>query len=98
MKIKHFDQTYDVSLRFREYTEGNIAVCLETASGEPFATLSVNIEGVQLGPNEFVAKTYSENIGLNEQLIAAGYFRDTGRTVVVGFAGFQPILEVVKRA
>ncbi len=103
MQINHFGKTFDVTLRTSLYGNGNLAVVLdcenvdEDGGGytEVFATLSVNVEGVLLPANQFVAKTYSENAGLNEQLIKAGLFKDTGRRAMAGYAGPQPILEMV---
>jgi hypothetical protein len=79
------------TLVFDEYYDGKLAVQLYDEEG-PCAKLSVNIEGLELPDDEFVAKTYSENEGLVEQFIEKGIFIDTGRVVTVGHAGVQPIL------
>ena len=81
------------TLAFNEYVEGNLAVQLYDDEG-PYATLSVNVEGIELDDDEFVAKTYSENTGLVEQFIEQEQFVDTGKTVTVGYAAGQPILKV----
>ena len=68
------------------YVNGNLHVQLMTIE-EPYATLSTNIEGVKLLDKDcFIAKTYSENVGLNEQFIESGLFEDTGEKVSAGFA------------
>ena len=76
------------------YTNGNLHVQLyhrfEDCS-EPYATLSTNIAGVWLEKDCFIAKTYSENEGLNEQFIKSGLFEDTGEKVSAGFVSC-PIL------
>ena len=48
---------------------------LDTSDGEHFATVSVNVEGVALADDEFVFKTYSENEGLLEAMLAAAQNR-----------------------
>ena len=71
------------------YENGNTAVRL-IADGETYAMLSVNT-GVRLPEGEFVAKTYAENAGLLEQVVAAGLVEETRRLVRVGLAGPQPV-------
>ena len=70
------------------YTNGNLHVQLMTAE-EPYATLSTNVDGIVLDKDCFVAKTYSENKGLNEQFIESGLFEDTGQSVFAGFVSCQ---------
>ena len=67
------------------YGNGNLHVQLMTTE-EPYATLSTNIAGVWLEKDCFIAKTYSENEGLNEQFIKSGLFEDTGEKVSAGYA------------
>lgn len=61
---------------------------------ELYATLSVNTD-VVLSEGVFVFKTYSENAGLYEEILQNGLIRPTGDFVVCGFAGPQPIVELV---
>ena len=92
MEFSHAGQKFEGSLEFLRYQNGNLAVQLNLDDGEPYATLSVNVEGVTLGEYEFVAKTYSENEGLVEQFIDKGHFVPVSRDAQVGFAGSQPIM------
>lgn len=62
------------------YYNNRLAVKLVTQQHEPYATLSVNIDNVPLGPNEFIVKGYSENLGLDD-ISRYGVFEDTGRRV-----------------
>ncbi len=66
------------------YSNGNLALQLMTTEGA-YATLSTNIEGVQLDNDCFIAKNYSENKGLLEQFVENGLFEDTGEKVSSGF-------------
>lgn len=75
---------------------GSTAVQLICADDdECFATLSVNVDNLELPPGEFVFKTYSENEGYLEDLIAVGIVERTGREVAVGMAGFQPVCRLL---
>ena len=64
---------------------------------ETYANISINTND-EIGYDEFVAKTYSENAGLIEPLIDQGLFEDTGREVRVGLAGQCPILRLTQLA
>jgi|TARA_B100000401_G_scaffold290011_1_gene198473 hypothetical protein len=72
------------------YRNGNLYVQLMTPE-EPYATLSTNVDGIVVDKDCFIAKTYSENEGLNEQFIKSGLFEDTGEKVSAGFVSC-PIL------
>ena len=63
-------------------TNEALAVELDDEHGERFAVLSVNIpeDTHLLGPNEFFAKTWSENERVAKDALASGIFRYTGRT------------------
>lgn len=63
---------------------------------EPYATVSMNTD-YDTSPGEIVAKTYSENLGLVEQLIHAGFFEDTGTRVEVGRVDFNPVLRITSK-
>lgn len=67
----------------RSYPNGNLGIQLMT-SEEPIAQLSIPVDGVSLGDNEFVAKAYDENEGLLAQFIENGIFSDTGRIACIG--------------
>ena len=67
----HAGRTREINIEQGWYAAGRLAVQL-TSDNEPYATLSVNIPEVELAVGEFIAKTYSENEGLLEALVAAG--------------------------
>lgn len=67
--------TEDVRLRLERgrYADGNTAIRAVIAdTGEPFATLSINI-GEPLGDGEFYLKDYSENTELADVFARVGY-------------------------
>ena len=96
--IKCGSQPLRVSVSLDEYAHGGMAVQLvDELDGEIYATVSVYVRGVRLAPDEFVFKTYSENEGLLESMLAAGIVEDTERCVDLGFAGPQPICRLLQR-
>ena len=68
----HADQAHQGCIETGRYRHGGgIAVKL-IADGEDYAMLSVNFPSVDLAADEFLFKTYSENDGLLEAMLAAG--------------------------
>lgn len=88
--ISYFGRTLSVHIETGSYPNGKLAVQLSDDEGNSFM-LSTNIWGVALASDEFVFKTYTENEGLLEQVVAHGDVELTGRFVPAGFAGPQPI-------
>jgi len=78
------DELQAGSIQTNRYANGNLAVQL-MQEGEPYATLSTNIDGIVLDKDCFIAKNYSENKGLLEQFVENGLFEDTGEKVSSGF-------------
>ena len=77
-------------LSLGQYPNGRPAITLfiadgEEGAGEAIATLTVNIPGVQLGPDEIIVKTWSENLATAALMLKTGWFKDTGRRVPTGF-------------
>jgi hypothetical protein len=96
-----FGKTRQGTITTGRYADnGRLAVSVLLDTGEPWATLSVNVPMFgtkihRLEPDEFVAKTYSENEGLCEQFEEKGLIRKTEHTVEVGHAGPQPIYQLL---
>jgi hypothetical protein len=86
--IGHFQTDYgkaDVFLSHYQADADFPAIFLLDKYNEPIATLSVYIEGVELKPSEFLAKTWSENERIAEQALASGLFEPTGKVVPTGY-------------
>ena len=62
------------------------AIFIQDENGQPFAKLSVNVEGIteNLLPGEFVCKDYSENEYIAEAIFETELFEDTGKKVAFG--------------
>lgn len=97
--ITHMGIPVVVSIRTDRYLNGGgLAVeLIDPKDGMDYATVSMNMWGISLADDEFVFKTYTENEGLLEALLAAHVVETTGRFVDVGFAGRQPICRLLRR-
>ncbi len=82
--LNHFGRPVTVSVHADQYHHGGGLAVQLYEDGEPYATVSVNIEGLRLKEDEFVAKTYSENEGLLEGLLAAGVVEEVGFSPTFG--------------
>jgi hypothetical protein len=93
--LMHAGKPRKVSVQTDRYTHGGgLAVQLiDEEDGLPYATVSVNVNGVPLEDGEFVFKTYSENEGLIEEMIRSGIVETTGR-----FAEIGPICRLLAQA
>lgn len=84
MKISCYGETYDVTMKKDRYSNnGNLAIKLTCEDGEPFATLTVNLN-TKL--DEDLAYVDTNNVPNAEQFIKEN---DLGEfTGVYGFSGF----------
>lgn len=75
---------YHVWLEKATYANGRIALMLMDDEGQ-VACATVNIPGHDLGPNEILVKTWSENEGMLGFLLANRIVADLGRDVPTGY-------------
>lgn len=75
-------RTYKLSVESGQYLYGDgLAVQLfDAVTRDPWAVVSINIPSLSLPSSEFVFKTYSENEGLLQLMLAAGFVELTGKT------------------
>ena len=87
------DEKVILTVEITEYEHGDgLAVQLfDALDHEYWATVSLNLPEVSLPSDEFVFKTYSENEGLLEAMLAAGFVELTGKSADVG-----PICRLLK--
>ena len=69
----------------KKYFNNRPAIQLESVSGEPVATASLNAPEHELKENEVIIKEYGGNEGIFEALSENGIIKDTGKRVQVGF-------------
>lgn len=60
-------RSYELDVSYLEYTEGGTCIELHLPSGEPFATATSWVPGLE--KDEVAVKNYSENAGVLEALI-----------------------------
>ena len=72
------------NLQVRRYINGQLAVFFHNKSGEPLAELSIMDSSVELNPNEFILKDYSENEKLAQECIESNLFKFSDRFVLIG--------------
>jgi len=71
-------------LHTKHYLNGQLAVFIHNNSGEPIAELSIMNNSVELAPNEFILKDYSENKNLAQDLIDSQFITPTNRFILIG--------------
>ena len=69
----------------KRYSNGQLAVHMRDNDGEPLAELSVRQDSIELAPDEFILKDYSENSDLVQDLFDSKIVVPTDRFVLVGF-------------
>ena len=67
-----------------QYSNGQLAVFVHDIYGEPIAELSIMHNSVELTPNEFILKDYSENEKIAQDCFKSNYFTTTDRYVLIG--------------
>ena len=77
---------WDCIVQKRQYENGRPALRLiDAEDGSPITSATVNLPDKRLGKNQVLVKSYSENEGLLEALVAAGVVKPTGQMVRSGF-------------
>lgn len=85
----------DCSLMLCQYTRNRLALKLIAFEDQtPVATVTVNVPSAKLDNDEAVIKTYGENEGMLDALIATGEITVTARVVDVGRASRQPVVRI----
>jgi len=73
----------------------NAMILKDQEDGSMVAVASVNVSGTDLADDEILIKDYSENEGMLDALVGAGYVMDTGKKVRSGFVEI-PICKLLK--
>jgi len=64
-------------LHLSQYLNGQLAVYVHDINGEPIAELSIMHNLVELAPNEFILKDYSENKDLAQEILKSNLILKT---------------------
>ncbi|MFX0073313.1 MAG: hypothetical protein ACFFAO_19725 [Candidatus Hermodarchaeota archaeon] len=66
------------------YLNGQLAVFVHDYCGESIAELSIMQDSVELAPNEFILKEYSENQEITKEFLILERLIPTNRFVLIG--------------
>lgn len=80
--LKH--QEEKITITYHTYPNNSPALQLNDASGEYYATLTVNVPDTKLEKDEILIKTWSENEKIAKTALDSGLFIDTGKRVKTG--------------
>ena len=80
-------------LHLDRYSNGQLAVFVTGYLREPIAELSIRNDLVELAPNEFILKDYSENQVIADNFFEKGFIKSTNRFILVG-SRFCPICQI----
>lgn len=68
----------------RHYPNGQLAIFFNDSDNFPMAELSLMDDSVELGPNEFILKDYSENSELIDYFLGSDIIKPIDRFVLIG--------------
>ena len=71
-------------LQKKRYSNGQLAIFVCNYNGEPLAELSIACNSVELAPDEFILKDYSENENLAQKLFESELIIPTDRFILIG--------------
>ena len=76
--------SFEKKLQTKRYSNGQLALFVEDHDGEPLAELSIMHNPIDLAPDEFILKDYSENEELAQKFIDTGLIRPLDRFILIG--------------
>ena len=71
-------------MHLTQYSNGQLAVYVHDINGDPIAELSIMHNSVELTPNEFILKDYSENEEIAQDCFNSNFFTATNRYILIG--------------
>ena len=71
-------------LQKKHYPNGQLAIFALNFKSEPLAELSIMCDSVELAPDEFILKDYSENKDLAQKFFELGVLIPTDRFILIG--------------
>jgi len=71
-------------LQKKHYSNGQLAIFVFNYNDEPLAELSIMCNSVELAPDEFILKDYSENKNLAQKLFESELIIPTDRFILIG--------------
>lgn len=86
-------KSFGRNLRTFRYSNGQIGVFIQENDGQSLAELSIMNNSIELEPDEFILKDYSENEDIAEDFIESLLIVPTNRYVLIG-AHLCPICRI----
>ena len=71
-------------LQKTHYSNGQLAIFAFNYNDEPLAELSIMCDSVELAPDEFILKDYSENRAIAQKFFETGMIKPTDRFILIG--------------
>jgi hypothetical protein len=85
-----------VTIAWRCYGNGRLALLLECENGEPFTNATVNLPDEPLAPDEIAVHDYGEHTGVVDFLVENGIAQPPHRYVPSGYV-LVPICRLIDR-
>ena len=76
--------TLDRKLKKKLYSNGQLAIFVHNYKDEPLAEISIMCNSVELAPDEFILKDYSENRNLAQEFFELELIIPTDRFILIG--------------
>ena len=76
--------TLDRKLNKKQYSNGQLAIFVHNYKDEPLAEISIMNNSVELAPDEFILKDYSENRNLAQEFFELELIIPTDRFILIG--------------
>ena len=75
---------FNGKLQKKQYSNGQLAIFVYNYDNEPLAELSIMCNLVELAPDEFILKDYSENKNIAQQFFDSELIIPTDRFILIG--------------
>lgn len=91
------ERIFNQKIKTNRYINGQLAVFFQDNHGEPIAELSLASNSIDLAPNEFILKDYSENEDIANELIELGLIKFSERFILIG-SHLCPVCQIVSES
>jgi len=98
VKLNMYNVEFNCLVHYDKYQDGggHRIDLIDIADGTPVATVTVNVENVELKDNEIIVKDYSENVGIYNALVDQNIIKPTSKSVKISQWVTAPIATLVK--
>jgi len=82
--MRNTQVAFNSKLQKKQYSNGQLAIFAFNYNDEPLAELSIMCNSVELAPDEFILKDYSENKNLAQKFFESELIIPTDRFILIG--------------